>query len=86
MIVITMMQEQEGRGTAFPGDLTQRPVSIRNKLLETPGDCLEVIDALEWILCMEPEKDTPQWQRAKMAKGRIVIADLIHDLQRAARS
>ena len=86
-ITITMNQDNPGSqtGMALPGDLRQLPCTLGNRFIQTVGDALEVIDALEWALCQETPADFTVAQRGKVMKGRMVIADVIGDLQHAAQ-
>jgi len=94
MIVVTIEDEGDGGFMSVslnpsgptPGGLTQLPCTLGKRVAETPGDALEVVDALEWVLCQgyATDESTPK-QIGKLTQGRIIIADILDDLQQAAR-
>ena len=81
---ITMLQDVPGRqtGMPWPVSLTSLPFTIADHVVETWAETLEIIDCLEWLLCLDYGYML-EGQQKKIRKGRKILGKLINDLQEA---
>ena len=80
-VVVTLLQDVPGKqtGLAWPASLTALPFTLGDQIVETKTEALEVIDALEWLLCADIV-GLSQGQMAKARKGREILAKIIEDI------